>query len=180
MADILEKYSRFYTIKSKIYQKWMLGNGCSYAMNFGHSKVLIKITDKMPLLLAPREKFVTLNIFDRKFSVDFPTREDWSTECVDLVAPDGLVFFNDGSFCESRAAAGVFSDILNVRESYVLFWRVLNIAFRRALSTEQYQSALICVLLCWPLNRMPCLPELYYSAEILFRNWLCLKVKTQA
>jgi hypothetical protein len=23
---------------------------------------------------------------------------------------------------------------------------------------------------------MPCLPELYYSAEILFRNWLCLTV----
>jgi ribonuclease HI len=51
---------------------------------------------------------VTLNIFGRKFSVDFPTIEDWSTECVDLVAPDG------------RAGAGVFSAILNVRESYAL------------------------------------------------------------
>jgi hypothetical protein len=48
------------------------------------------------------------------------------------------------------------------------------IAFRRALSTEQYQSALIVGLLCWPLNDIPCLPELYYSADILFRNWLCL------
>jgi hypothetical protein len=48
---------------------------------------------------------------------------------------------------------------------YMLFWRVRNIAFRRALSTEQYQSALIVGLLCWPLNRMPCLPELYYSAD---------------
>jgi hypothetical protein len=45
-------------------------------------------------LLAPKDKFVTLNIFDRKFFVDFPTREDWSTECVDLVAPDGFVFFS--------------------------------------------------------------------------------------
>jgi hypothetical protein len=58
---------------------------------------------------------------------------------------------------------------------YMLFWRVRNIAFRRALSTEQYQSALIVGLLSWPLNRMPCLPKLYYSAEYLFRNWLCLK-----
>jgi hypothetical protein len=57
---------------------------------------------------------------------------------------------------------------------YILLWRVRNIAFQRALSTEQYQSALIVGLLCWPLNRMPCFPELYYSAEILFRNWLCL------
>jgi hypothetical protein len=44
---------------------------------------------------------------------------------------------------------------------YILFWRVRNIAFRRALSTtEQYQSTLIVGLL----------PELYYSAEIIFRN----------
>jgi hypothetical protein len=56
----------------------------------------------------------------------------------------------------------------------MLFWRVRNIAFRRALSTEQYQSALIVGLLCWPLNRKPCLLELYYSAKILFMNWLCL------
>jgi hypothetical protein len=56
---------------------------------------------------------------------------------------------------------------------YMLFCRVRNIAFRRALamSTEQYQSALIVGMLCWPLNRMPCLPELYYSEEILFRNF---------
>jgi hypothetical protein len=80
--------------------------------NFGHSEVLIKMTDEMPLLLAPREKFVTLNIFCRKFYVDFPTREDWSTDCFDLVAPNGLVFFTDG--------AGLFSDNLNVRESYAL------------------------------------------------------------
>jgi hypothetical protein len=66
----------------------LLRNGCSYVPNFGHSKVLIKMTDEISLLLAPRDKFVTFNIFGRKFSVDFPTREDWSTECVDLVAPD--------------------------------------------------------------------------------------------
>jgi hypothetical protein len=63
---------------------------------------------------------VTLNIFGRKFSIDYPTSEDWSTECVDLVAPNGLVFFTDGSFCEGRAGSDVFSDILNVRESYAL------------------------------------------------------------
>jgi hypothetical protein len=88
--------------------------------NFGHSEVLIKMTDEMPVLLAPRNKFVTLNIFDRKFSVDFPTREDWSTEYVYLVAPDGIVWFTDGSLCGGRVGAGVFFDILNVRESYAL------------------------------------------------------------
>jgi hypothetical protein len=51
---------------------------------------------------------------------------------------------------------------------------VRNIAFRRALSTKRYQYALIVGLLLWPLNCMPCLPELYYSAEIFFRNWFSL------
>jgi hypothetical protein len=89
--------------------------------SFGHSsEVLTRMTDETPLLLAPREKFVTHYIFGRKFSVDFPTREDWSAECVDLVAPDGLVFLTGESLCEGRAGAGVFSDILNVRKPYAL------------------------------------------------------------
>jgi hypothetical protein len=131
---------------------------------------------------------VTLNIFGRKFSVDFPTREDWSKECVDLVGPDGLVFFTDGSLCAGRADAGVFFDILNVRDSFALGCHAT--VFQSEVyailvcseycisegnrSTEQYQSVFIVGLLCWPLNRMPCLPELYYSEEIRFRNWLCL------
>jgi hypothetical protein len=102
--------------------------------NFDHSEVLIKLTDEMPLLLAPRDKFVTLNIFGRKFSVDFPTREDWSTECANLVAPNGLVFFTDGSLCEGRTGAGVFSDIFNVRESYALC------SFSMSKSLRKYKS----------------------------------------
>jgi hypothetical protein len=116
----------------------LLGNGCSYYVpNFGHSEVLIKMTDEMPLLLAPRVKFVTLDIFDVKFSVDFPTSEDWSTDCVDLIAPDGLVFFTNGSLCEDRAGAGVFSDILNVRESYAL-----------GSHTTVFQSEVYAILAC--------------------------------
>jgi hypothetical protein len=99
----------------------LLGNGCSHMPNFGHSEVLIRMTDETPLLLVPREKFVTLNILIyRKFYVAFPTKEDWFTECVDLVAPDGIVFFTDGSLCGDRAGASVFSDIWNVRELYAI------------------------------------------------------------
>jgi hypothetical protein len=52
----------------------LLGIGCSYVPNFVHSGVLMKITDGMTLLLAPRDKFVALYIFDRKFSADFPNK----------------------------------------------------------------------------------------------------------
>jgi hypothetical protein len=114
----------------------LLRNGCSYTPNFGHSVVLIRMTHETPLLLAPRHKFVTLIIFDRNFSVDFPTREDWFTECCDLVPPDGLVFFSDRFLCGDRTGIDVFSDIFLMK--YMLFWRVCNFAFRRASSTEQY------------------------------------------
>jgi hypothetical protein len=96
------------------------------------------MTDEMPLLLAPRDKFVTLNIFGRKFSVDFPTREDWSTECVDLVAPDGLGFFTDGSLYEGRARAGVLSEILNGRESYALGPQVFQSEVYAFLTCSEY------------------------------------------
>jgi hypothetical protein len=90
----------------------LLGNGCSYMPNFGHSEVLIRMIDEMPLLLAPRDKFLTLNVFDRKFSVDFPpTRDDWSAECVDLVARVNSFSLLLDLFVWS---------ILNVRESYAL------------------------------------------------------------
>jgi hypothetical protein len=44
----------------------LLGNGYSCVLNFGHSEVLIKMTDEMALLLASSDKFVTLNVFDKK------------------------------------------------------------------------------------------------------------------
>jgi hypothetical protein len=85
--------------------------------NLGHSEVLIRMTEETPIFLASRDKIVTLNIFGRKFSVDFPTREDWSTECVDLVAPNRLVFFTDTSLCGSKVERSK-ADILKVKESY--------------------------------------------------------------
>jgi hypothetical protein len=70
---------------------------------------LIKMTDEMPRLLAPRGKFVTLVYSIGNFlSISLQERIDHR---------DGLVFFTEGSFCGNRAGASVFSEILNVRES---------------------------------------------------------------
>jgi hypothetical protein len=69
----------------------LLRNGCSYGPNFWHSDVLIGMTDETPLLLSPRDKFVTLKIFDLDIFCRFPyKREDWSTEYVDLVSSEVL------------------------------------------------------------------------------------------
>jgi hypothetical protein len=43
----------------------LLGNGCSYVLSFGHSEVIKmtdELTDELPLLLAPRDKFVMIGI----------------------------------------------------------------------------------------------------------------------
>jgi hypothetical protein len=65
-----------------------------------------------------RTSFVTLNIFKRKFSVDFTSKMDWFTEFFDLVALIQHIFFTDKSLWGSKAGADVFSKFLNVRESY--------------------------------------------------------------
>jgi hypothetical protein len=121
----------------------LLGNGCSYMPNFGHSEVLIRMIDEMPLLLAPRDKFLTLNVFDRKFSVDFPpTRDDWSAECVDLVAlvNSFSLLLDLFGHSECQRIICLRLSCYSVNPKYMLFWRVRSVAFRRALSTEQYES----------------------------------------
>jgi hypothetical protein len=96
-----------------------------------------------------------------------------------LVEPDGLVFFTDGSFCGGRSGAGVFSDILNARKSYALdsHAMVFQSEVYAILACSEYciSESIVnrAISICsdsraaLPLNRMPCLPELYDIAETL-------------
>jgi hypothetical protein len=96
-----------------------------------------------------------------------------------LVALDGLVFFSDGSLCGDRASAGVFSDILNVRASYALGSHATVFQFKvyNILACSKYfiSEGIVNRAISICSDSMPFLPELYYSVEILFRNWLCLR-----
>jgi hypothetical protein len=77
------------------------------------------MTDETSLLLGPYsiENSLSLSL----------SREDWSTGCVDMVAPDRFFFFTDGS---------LMLQFFNPK--YILSWRVRNIAFQKVLLTEQY------------------------------------------
>jgi hypothetical protein len=71
-----------------------------------------------PSLLAPRDKIVPIIAFGRRFLVELPPRSSWlSQELLEILPSDGVIFYTDG---EGRAGNGVFSDTLDVRESYAL------------------------------------------------------------
>jgi hypothetical protein len=98
--------------------------------------------------------------------------------------------FNNASFGSMDVVSGKYGVVLTLRR-----WidAMLNVKALYALGSHAtvFQSEVCAILacsehcilksivnraisVCCPLNCMPCLPELFYSVEILFRNWLCL------
>jgi hypothetical protein len=54
------------------------------------------------------------------FSVELHTRTAWLNQDTEILLHNMVIFYTDGSLCDYMAGAGVFSEILNVRESYAL------------------------------------------------------------
>jgi hypothetical protein len=88
---------------------------------FGHLEVFEKIINEWSSLLAPGGKIVPIIAFGRRFLVELPPRSSWlSQETSEILPSDDVIFYTDGSLCEGSAGAGVFSDSLDIRESYAL------------------------------------------------------------
>jgi hypothetical protein len=86
---------------------------------FGNSEVFEKMTDEWPSLLVPGDKLVPFIAFGRRFLVALPPRSSWlSQETSEILPSDGVIFYMDGLLGEGRVGAGVFSDTLDIRESY--------------------------------------------------------------
>jgi hypothetical protein len=58
--------------------------------------------------MAPGDKIVPIVAFGRRFLVELPPRS--STKNVGTL---GVIFYTDGSLCEGRVGAEVFSDTLD-------------------------------------------------------------------
>jgi hypothetical protein len=75
------------------------------------------MNNERPSLLAPGDKIVPIIAFGRRFLVEIRPRSFWlSQETSEIWPLDGVN--TNGSLCEGRADAGVFSDTLDIRESY--------------------------------------------------------------
>jgi hypothetical protein len=48
--------------------------------NWGHSAIFKMATEDFPVLLAPSDSMLPLEVFDRKYLVEYPSREIWLSE----------------------------------------------------------------------------------------------------
>jgi hypothetical protein len=77
-------------------------------------------TEDFPVLLAPSDSMLPLEVFDRKYLVEYPSREIWLSEAEASLPSDGLKFYTNGSLFEGRSGSKVFSEELNLKASFAL------------------------------------------------------------
>jgi hypothetical protein len=65
-------------------------------------------TEDFLVLLAPSDDMLPLEVFDRKYLVEYHSKEIWLSETEAWLPSDGVKFNTDGSFFEGRAGSGVF------------------------------------------------------------------------
>jgi hypothetical protein len=92
---------------------------------FGHSR--------------PSDKIGPINV--RKFSVKLPSRTD-KVVAGSLLPPNSVTFYTDGSLFNTRAGARIYSESINIGESYALGTLAVNQSFNRKL---QLQDKTICL-----------------------------------
>jgi hypothetical protein len=137
----------------------------------------------MKFFLASRDKIVPIIAFEKGFLVELPPRSSWlSQETSEILPSDGVIFYTDGSLYEGRAGAGVFSDTLDIMESYAL------ISLATVFQTEVY-AILTCSDYCRSANMhnmticicsdskaaLLALSAYAISSKLLHQYWLSLQ-----
>jgi hypothetical protein len=76
--------------------------------DWGHSANFKLATEDFPVLLALSDSMLPLDVFDRKYLVEYPSRKIWLSEAEAWLPSDGLKFYTDGSLFKGGAGSGVF------------------------------------------------------------------------
>jgi hypothetical protein len=76
--------------------------------DWGHSAFfkMATATEEFPGLLAPSDSMLPLEVFDRKYLVEYSSREIWLSEAEAWLISDGLKFYTDSSLIEGRVGSG--------------------------------------------------------------------------
>jgi hypothetical protein len=88
--------------------------------HWGHSAIFKMAMEDFPVLLAPSDSMLPLEVFDRKYLVAYPCMEIWLSEVEAWIPSDGLKYYTDGSLFEGRPGSGVFSEELDLKQSFAL------------------------------------------------------------
>jgi hypothetical protein len=78
--------------------------------DWGHTAIFKIATEDV---LAPSDNILPMEVFDRKYLAEYPSREIRLSEAEAWFPSDGLKFYTDGFLFESRAGSGVFSEELH-------------------------------------------------------------------
>jgi hypothetical protein len=77
-------------------------------------------TENFTVLLAPSNSILPLELFDRKYLVEYCSRKIWLSETEAWLPSDGLKFYTDGSLFEGSAGSRVFLEELDLKASFAL------------------------------------------------------------
>jgi hypothetical protein len=87
---------------------------------YGHSNFFSKLTRVAPITLAPSDRIIATRVFDRNFLTKFPTKDSWMNQLEQTKPNEGYIFYTDGSYCDGKAGAGIYSENENVGEHFAL------------------------------------------------------------
>jgi hypothetical protein len=92
-----------------------------------------KMVEEFPVTLASSDRMILLEVLDLKILKEYPSREA-------LLTSDGLKFYTDGSLFKGTVGSGVFSDKLDLKESFAFgsFASVLQTEFHAILACSDY------------------------------------------
>ena len=104
--------------------------------SIGHSAIWSRLVDSNPIWNAPGEFMATTCITNRKFTVKFPSRDEWNGN---LLSGEDLNFYTDGSLRDGLAGSGVFSESLDPS---------LNLSLRLGTDISVFQAEVLAISSC--------------------------------
>jgi hypothetical protein len=104
-----------YSFIDKEAQQVMNSFKCSGRLRTGHSLVYDKMIKESHIIALKTALITHTNVHSK-----VPYQGVMNETAENFMMSDGITCYTDSSYCDNRSGAGVFSDTLNLKESYSL------------------------------------------------------------